>query len=42
MPRRRIFRILAIEGSNSPSLLIIAKDNATIDNLAIAIVRVNI
>ena len=42
MPRRRIFRMLAIEGSNLPSLLIIAKDNAAIDNLAIAIARLNI
>ena len=41
MPRRRIFRILAIEGSSLPSLLIIAKDNAAIDNLAIIIVRLN-
>ena len=41
MPRRRIFRILAIEGSNLPSLLIIAKDNAAVDNPAITIVRLN-
>ena len=41
MPRKRIFRILAIEGSDLPSLLIIARDNAAVDNLAIAIARLN-
>jgi len=34
--------MLAIEGSNLPSLLIIAKGDAAIDNLAIAIASLNI
>ena len=34
--------MLAVEGSNLPSLLITAKDNAAIDNLALPIVRLNI
>ena len=34
--------MLAVEGSNLPSLLITAKDNATIDDLAVAVVRLNI
>ena len=33
--------MLAIEGSDLPSLLIIARDNAAVDNLAITIVRLN-
>ena len=41
MPRRRIFRILAIEGSDLPSLLITAKDNAAVDDLAITVARLN-
>jgi len=34
--------MLAVEGSNLPSLLIIAKDNAAIDDLAVAVVRLNV
>jgi len=34
--------MLAIEGTDSPSLLITAKDDAAVDDLAIAVVRLNV
>ena len=34
--------MLAVEGSDLPSLLIIAKDNATVDDLAVAMARLNV
>jgi len=39
---RKVFRILAVEGSNLPSLLIRVKDNTTIANLVITVARLNI
>jgi len=39
---RRVFRILAIEGSNLPSLLIGVKNNTVIANLTITIARLNV
>jgi hypothetical protein len=39
---RRVFRILAIEGSNLPGLLIRVKDNTAVADLTITIVRLNI
>ena len=33
--------MLAVEGSDSPSLLITAKDNAAVDDLAVAVARLN-
>ena len=33
--------MLAIEGSNLPSLLITAKDSAAVDDLAVAVARLN-
>jgi len=42
MPGRRVFRILAVKGSNSPGLLIRVKDDTAVANLAVTVVRLNI
>jgi hypothetical protein len=39
---RRVFRILAIEGSNLPGLLIRVKDNTAVADLAVTVARLNV